>query len=171
MVIEYNKLKEDLNYPDRWYLSDDKLERINREGDVLYYFMIPNIDKVFGFTNLELIYNNNTVELTFFQKRRLVKSIREIKPSVIMNQQVHEDVSQLIGQTFFSGATSFFPFDAAFDDNIVMGVDPVNDEVVTTTRFIKPMDKNNNQDFKDKINLEKERIRKILGKDKMSDNK
>jgi len=180
MTIDYDKIKEDLKHPDKWYVSDDKFERINEHGDVVYYFVISTIDDFFGFTKLELIREHNTIELSLLEKYRLTKLIIKIRNIVITNQQVQVDTSRwdpiiseprfYNNQTFtISGSTQeFYP---PFSDYYV-AVDPATDETtITKVEKKQKHTKINNQDFKDKINLEKERIRKILAKDKIIDNR
>lgn len=181
MTIDYDKIKEDLKHPDRWYVSDDKFERINEHGDVVYYFVISTIDDFFGFTKLELIREHNTIELSLLERYRLTKLIIKIRNIVITNQQVQVDTSRwdpIIREprlynnqdfTFISGSTQAF-YPAVGDYHV--SIDSATDETAITKVENKQKHiKINNQDFKDKINLEKERIRKILAKDKISDNR
>jgi hypothetical protein len=175
MDMNYNKLIEDLQKPENWYISGNKFENVNAYGDIIYYYVIDSIDGLFGFHKLELIKESNTIDLTFFQKYKLTKLIKEIKNIVVSNQQRYEDTIT-VGKMFETTQprVSFrYPTDIEFrkpsqveSNNYMMGVDVATDNDVTITQIIK---NNQTEDFQHKINAEKERIRKILGKDKINE--
>lgn len=177
MNIEQLKLDLAVNSDNHlWTVKDGRLNHLDVDGNLLYFYDNIKIDGFLPFRHLTLVSGNDIVSLGFFEKLKLYKlvvkqyyliehedkwrTLSQIKVSNVVpdvsNQrkskfQIRLEEMQRRQQELKDKKKS--SYGSVHDDYVT-----IRDKVIET--FEKVEDKED--DFRKKVNAEKERIRKIL---------